>query len=62
MIKLQTRKIFSKLGELNLVNREVYCEQTDEWFNEVECFIDITRDVGTVPTFPNGLEVTVDYL
>lgn len=60
MSKLQTRKIFGKLGELNIVNREVFCEQTNEWFNEVECFIDITRDVGTTLTFPNGVEVVVD--
>ena len=60
MSKLQTRKIFGKLGEPNIVNREVYCEQTNEWFNEVECFIDITRDVGTILTFPNGVEVVVE--
>lgn len=60
MSKLKTRNIFGKLGELNVVNREVYCEQTDEWFNEVECFIDITRDVGTTLTFPNGVEVVVE--
>jgi hypothetical protein len=60
MSKLQTRKIFGKIGELNLVNREVYCEQTNEWFNEVECFIDITRDLGTTLTFPNGVEVVVE--
>jgi hypothetical protein len=55
MSKLKTRKIFAKLSSPHLVNCEVYCEQTDEWFNEVECFIDITRDVGTVLTFPNGV-------
>ena len=60
MSKLQTRKSFGEIGELNIINREVFCEDTNEWFNEVECFIDITRDVGTVLTFPNGVEVVVD--
>jgi hypothetical protein len=60
MSKLQTRKIFGKIGDLNIINREVFCEETDEWFNEVECTIDITRDVGTVLTFPNGVEVVVE--
>lgn len=59
MSNLKTRKIMGKVGEYNIVNCEVYCEQTDEWFNEVECFIDITRDIGTVLTFPNGVEVVV---
>lgn len=59
MSKPQTRKVFDKIGDLNIVNREVYCEQTGEWFNEVECFIDITRDVGTVLTFPNGVELVL---
>lgn len=60
MSKLQTRKIFGKIGDLNIVNREVFCEETGEWFNEVECFISITRDVGTTLTFPNGVEVVIE--
>ena len=56
---LKTRKTFRKCGELNIIIREVYCEQTNEWFNVIECFIDITRDIGTTLTYPNGVEVVV---
>jgi hypothetical protein len=60
MNELKTSSIFGKLGELNIVNREIYCEQTDEWFNEVECLIEIIRDVGNFLTFPDGIKVNYE--
>jgi len=60
MSELKTRKIFKTIGELNIVNRDVFCEATQEWFNEVECFIDITRDDGTYLIFPNKVEAKIE--
>ena len=41
---------------MQIVNCELLCEETGEWFNEVECRINFEAGRVTV-VFPNGVEV-----